>query len=83
MAQSGPGDVTQVLQTWSCGNQNALDELAPSVCRELRRLAAAHLRREGCDQTPLTLGQILANPAKRHGAIKRGSGNKVGIEEAC
>lgn len=39
-------DVTQLLVEWASGDQQALDKLAPLVYRELRRLAASHLRKE-------------------------------------
>jgi RNA polymerase sigma factor (TIGR02999 family) len=39
------------LQSWSGGDRNALNELLPLVYRELRRLAAAYLRRERHDHT--------------------------------
>jgi RNA polymerase sigma factor (TIGR02999 family) len=51
MAHSKPGDVTRLLQSWSCGDQQALNELVPLVYRELRGLAAACLRRERPDHT--------------------------------
>src|SRR5262249_54287933 len=38
--------VTQLLLQWREGNKSALDELTPIVYRELRRIAAAHLRHE-------------------------------------
>lgn len=38
--------VTQLLLDWSQGNEQALDRLMPLVVTELRRLAAAYLRRE-------------------------------------
>ena len=44
-------DVTQLLVSWSAGNQAALEELMPLVYSELRRLAAAYLRRERPDHT--------------------------------
>jgi RNA polymerase sigma factor (TIGR02999 family) len=44
-------DVTQLLVSWSSGNQAALEELMPLVYSELRRLAAAYLRRERPDHT--------------------------------
>jgi RNA polymerase sigma factor (TIGR02999 family) len=43
--------VTQLLQQWSVGRQDALDELLPAIYDELRRLAAAYLRRERPDHT--------------------------------
>jgi RNA polymerase sigma factor (TIGR02999 family) len=39
-------DLTLLLGKWANGNQQALDELMPVVYKELRRLAASHLRRE-------------------------------------
>jgi RNA polymerase sigma-70 factor (ECF subfamily) len=41
-----PQDVTLMLQAWSEGDENALDRLMPLVEAELRRLAAAYMRRE-------------------------------------
>lgn len=38
--------VTRLLQAWSQGDVQARDELMPLVYAELRRRAAAHLRRE-------------------------------------
>ena len=37
--------VTRLLQAWSQGDVQARDELMPLVYAELRRRAAAHLRR--------------------------------------
>lgn len=39
-------EVTDLLQQWSDGRREALDELFPLLYRELRGLAAAQLRRE-------------------------------------
>jgi len=44
-------DVTRLLQNWSEGDQNALDQLTPVVYDELRRLAASYMRRERHDHT--------------------------------
>jgi RNA polymerase sigma factor (TIGR02999 family) len=41
-----PGEVTQLLQSWRNGDRGALDRLVPLLQQELRRLAAARLRRE-------------------------------------
>lgn len=41
-----PGDITRLLQAWSRGDAEARDGLIPVVYAELRRRAAAHLRRE-------------------------------------
>jgi RNA polymerase sigma factor (TIGR02999 family) len=39
--------ITQLLMAWSDGRRDALDKLVPVVYEDLRRLAAAYLRREG------------------------------------
>jgi RNA polymerase sigma factor (TIGR02999 family) len=39
-------DVTQLLVAWSNGDQDAMQNLAPVVYRELHRLAARYMRRE-------------------------------------
>ncbi len=51
MSQAEPTDVTRLLLSWSSGDKNALNEIVPLVYRELRRLAAAYLRRERYDHT--------------------------------
>ncbi len=43
--------VTQLLQEWSEGNRNALDELFPLVYSELRRSARSAFRRERLGHT--------------------------------
>jgi RNA polymerase sigma factor (TIGR02999 family) len=43
---SPSGDVTALLHAWSAGDPSARDRLVPLVYNELRRRAAAHLRRE-------------------------------------
>ncbi|HWQ32389.1 MAG TPA: sigma-70 family RNA polymerase sigma factor [Blastocatellia bacterium] len=44
-------DVTRMLVSWSNGDKSALDELLPLVYDELRRQAAAYLRREAPGHT--------------------------------
>lgn len=44
-------EVTELLQQWSVGRQDALDELWPAIYGELRRLAASYLRRERPNHT--------------------------------
>jgi RNA polymerase sigma-70 factor, ECF subfamily len=41
-----PGEVTGLLAAWRAGDESARDRLVPVVYEELRRRAAAHLRRE-------------------------------------
>src|SRR5688572_22405638 len=45
------GDVTGLLHAWAEGDAGARDRLVPVVYQELRRRAAAHLRREPRLQT--------------------------------
>jgi RNA polymerase sigma factor (TIGR02999 family) len=45
------GEVTQLLQKWSGGDEKALDQLVPVVYKELRRLAHYHLEREADGHT--------------------------------
>jgi RNA polymerase sigma factor (TIGR02999 family) len=53
LSSSGPPAeaVTRLLEAWSGGDQRARDELMPVVYAELRRRAAAQLRRERQDHT--------------------------------
>src|SRR5260370_10487411 len=51
MSKPEPGDVTRLLQSWSCGEKQALNELVPIIHGDLRALAAACLRRERRDHT--------------------------------
>lgn len=44
-------DVSRLLQAWGRGDLHARDELLPLVYRELRRRAAAYLRRERAGHT--------------------------------
>jgi RNA polymerase sigma-70 factor (ECF subfamily) len=43
--------VTQLLVQWANGDKEALDDLTPLVYKELRKLAAGHLRRERKNHT--------------------------------
>ena len=45
------GAVTRLLKAWEFGDLQARDDLVPLVYRELRRRAAAYLRRERRDHT--------------------------------
>jgi RNA polymerase sigma factor (TIGR02999 family) len=44
-------EVTQLLQQWGEGRQEALDQLLPRIYDELRKLAGSYLRRERRDHT--------------------------------
>ena len=44
-------EVTQLLQQWGEGRQEALDRLLPEIYAELRKLASSYLRRERRDHT--------------------------------
>ena len=43
---SATHDVTHLLAQWAKGDDRALEDLTPLVYKELRRLAASHLRKE-------------------------------------
>jgi RNA polymerase sigma factor (TIGR02999 family) len=51
-------DVTTLLLEWGQGNQEALDQLAPLVYDQLRRLAARQLRMERRDHTLQSTGLV-------------------------
>ena len=46
MSEQPSGDVTQLLQAWSEGDKQALDDLIPIVYAEIHRIAHNYLRRE-------------------------------------
>src|SRR5215471_7429832 len=43
---SATHDLTHLLARWAEGDEQALEDLTPLVYKELRRLAASHLRKE-------------------------------------
>jgi RNA polymerase sigma-70 factor, ECF subfamily len=45
-SETAAGDISRLLRAWSGGDQSALEELAPIVYDELRRLARRYMRRE-------------------------------------
>lgn len=51
MATRSPEGVTQLLERWSEGDEEALGQLMPLVYNELHRLAGAYLRRERREHT--------------------------------
>jgi RNA polymerase sigma-70 factor (ECF subfamily) len=51
MATRSPEGVTQLLERWSQGDEEALGQLMPLVYDELHRLAGAYLRRERREHT--------------------------------
>ena len=58
MPEATPQNVTQLLQEYSRGNEQALALLMPLVYDELRRLARSHMRRERPGHTLATTGLI-------------------------
>ncbi len=52
------GDVTQLLEDWRQGDEDALSELMQLIYDELHQLAASHLRRERSDHT-LKTGDLV------------------------
>jgi RNA polymerase sigma factor (TIGR02999 family) len=50
--------VTDLLQAWTQGDQDALEKLVPAVNFELRRLARHHMRRERANHTLQTTALV-------------------------
>jgi len=63
-----PGELTQLLIAWSCGDTHALDQLTPIVYAELHRLAHRYMNREHA-------GHTLQTTALVHEAFLRLLGN--------
>src|SRR4026209_239051 len=61
MATHSPKEISQLLLAWSEGNQAALEQLAPLVHEELRRLAHHYMRGERAGHTLQT--SALVNEA--------------------
>jgi RNA polymerase sigma factor (TIGR02999 family) len=55
---ASPSEITRMLQEWSDGKDEMLDQLMPLVYAELRRQAAGYLRHERRDHTLQTTGLI-------------------------
>lgn len=53
-----PGELTQLLIAWSEGDEGALDQLAPLVYGELRKMARRSMRRERADHTLQTTALV-------------------------
>jgi RNA polymerase sigma factor (TIGR02999 family) len=51
MPEPIPADVTQLLEQWSGGDREALDEIIPLVYDELRRMARGHMAQERAGHT--------------------------------
>ena len=51
MKSAETGRITRLLQQWSGGDPRAREDLVPLVYQELRKRAAAYLRRERPDHT--------------------------------
>lgn len=64
LMSAAPHQVTQLLQEWSEGDENALTKLMPLVHDELHRLAHQHMRRESAGHILQT--SALINEAYLH-----------------
>ena len=64
MSDSVSHDVTELLYSWSHGNRQAFNDLAPLVYSELRRLAESYFRNE-------RIGHVLQPTALIHEAYLR------------
>jgi RNA polymerase sigma-70 factor, ECF subfamily len=58
MEQPDPADVTRLLRAWASGRQDAMEELAPVVYQELRRIARRYMRREAEGNTLQTTALV-------------------------
>jgi RNA polymerase sigma factor (TIGR02999 family) len=67
-AKRTPGELTQLLIAWSKGDERALEQLAPLVYAELRKLAHRYMNRERA-------GHTLQTTAVVHEAFLRLLGN--------
>ncbi|HEY6404423.1 MAG TPA: sigma-70 family RNA polymerase sigma factor [Blastocatellia bacterium] len=70
-AKQQPGDLTQLLIAWSQGDARALEQLAPLVYSELRKVARRYMNRERA-------GHTLQTTAVVHEAFLRLLGNPQG-----
>ena len=61
MAADSTKEVTEMLQKWSAGDRDALEELTPVIYAELHRIARNYLRRERQNHTLQT--SALVNEA--------------------
>jgi RNA polymerase sigma factor (TIGR02999 family) len=58
MNQSPSAEITGLLRAWAGGDRSALEQLAPLVYGELRRMARSYMRREGPGQTLQTTALV-------------------------
>ena len=58
MADSDNNEVTKLLESWSSGKQEALDELMPLVYQELRRMAKKYMNSQPSKHTLQTTALI-------------------------
>jgi RNA polymerase sigma factor (TIGR02999 family) len=56
--ESATTEVTDLLNDWAAGDQEALDKLVPLVYERMRRLAASFLRRERAEHTLQTTALV-------------------------
>jgi RNA polymerase sigma factor (TIGR02999 family) len=57
-AKPNPGELTQLLIAWSQGDERALEQLAPLVYAELRKLAHRYMTRERAGHTLQTTALV-------------------------
>jgi RNA polymerase sigma factor (TIGR02999 family) len=58
MASSSSGEVSQLLQAWNDGDENALEKLMPLVYKELHRMARFYMARESPGHTLQTTALV-------------------------
>jgi RNA polymerase sigma factor (TIGR02999 family) len=76
-----PDNLTRLLVAWSKGEQKAFDELAPMVYDELRRMAAAYMRRErsASIQPTILVHEACLRLLPQHGINWQGRSHFFGI----
>jgi hypothetical protein len=58
MFNSGPSDISLLLNAWKTGDQSALDRLTPVIYDEFRRMARRHMQKERPGQTLQTTPHV-------------------------
>ena len=58
MTPTGSSSVSQLIERWTCGDKECLNELLPLLEAELRRIAHRHMRRERVGHTLQTTALV-------------------------
>lgn len=80
--QESSPNVTQLLRNWVDGDVRAMDELFPLIYKELRRRAAAYLRRERANHTlqaTALVNEAYLKLADQHNVVWKNRGHFFAI----